>query len=209
MHAFLSTLLVTLTALFIVVDPIPVAPMFAAMTAGKPRDEIRRIALRGSVAGALLLVFFAAFGKLLFKTLHLDIGAFRAAGGLLLLLTAVDMLRGKVSQCRCSPGEMKDAERKHDISIVPLATPLLAGPGAIATVVMLSAEQQGVIGSLPLYIAIAVTFTVSYYVLRLGPIVQRLFGTSGMAMFERVMGLLLAAVGIQFMAEGARRLFNL
>lgn len=209
MSAATSSFLLTLTALFIVVDPIPVAPMFAAMTAGRSSNEVRSIARRASAAGALLLLFFTLFGGLLFKALRIELGAFRAAGGLLLLLTALDMLRAKVSECRCTPREMETGRRKDDISIVPLATPMLAGPGAIATVMMLVSERPGWEGTLSVVAAIALTFLATYFVLRVAPLLGRLLGTSGTAMFQRIMGLLLAAMAVQFIADGARRLFVL
>ena len=207
MHAAISSFFLTLIALLIVVDPIPVAPMFAAMTAGKSKVEVRAIARRASIAGALLLLFFTLFGGLLFKALRIELGAFRAAGGLLLLLTALDMLRAKVSECRCTPREVEAGARKDDISIVPLATPMLAGPGAIATVMMLVSERPGWSGSLTVVAAIGLTFVASYFVLRIAPLLGRILGTSGMAMFQRIMGLLLAAMSVQFIADGARRLF--
>lgn len=208
MQAILGGFLLTLSAVFIVVDPIPVAPMFAAMTAGRSPTDARRIARRASVAGALLLVFFALFGGFLFKILRLELGAFRVAGGLLLLLTALDMLRAKSPDCRCSPAEMAKDAQKEDISIVPLATPLLAGPGAIATVMVLTSEKAGLAGTAAVLAAIAVTFSVTYLVLAAGRHVERFLGSSGMAMLQRVMGLLLAAVAVQFIVDGARRLLS-
>jgi multiple antibiotic resistance protein len=208
MPAAISSFFLTLIALLIVVDPIPVAPMFAAMTAGKSKVEVRAIARRASVAGALLLLFFTLFGGLLFKALRIELGAFRAAGGLLLLLTALDMLRARVSECRCTPRELKEGAAKDDISIVPLATPMLAGPGAIATVMMLVSERPGVGGTLSIVAAVAITFVASYVVLRVAPLIGRLLGTSGTAMFQRIMGLLLAAMAVQFIADGVRRLLS-
>lgn len=203
---FIVDFFVILTALFVVVDPIPVAPMFAAMTAGRPAREVRRIAGRASLVGAGLLLFFMTFGGLLFRALRLDISAFRVAGGLLLLLTALDMLRGKVSDCRCSKQEVADGAARDDISIVPLATPLLAGPGAIVTTMVLASERPGLFGALPIAIAIAIVFGASYFTLLGGQLVQRLLGLSGMALLQRMMGLLLAAMSIQFIVDGARRL---
>ena len=208
MPALLSAFLTSLFAIFVVVDPIQVAPMLAAMTAGRSTQEVKQTARRASIAGALLLLFFAIFGQLLFKLLRVDLSAFRVAGGLLLLLTALDMLRGKASACRCSRAEIEEGARKDDIAIVPLATPLLAGPGAIATVMVLMADRPGALAIIPVAAAILVTFAVSYLTLRAGQYVRAILGTSGMAMLQRIMGLLLAAVSVQFMAEGARRLLS-
>lgn len=202
----LSSFLTTLFAVFVVVDPIPVAPMFAAMTAGRPSHEIRRTARRAAVAGALLLLFFAVFGQLLFKLLRVDLNAFRVAGGLLLLLTAIDMLRARSSENRCSKREVEEGVHKDDISIVPLATPLLAGPGAIATVMVLAADRPGALSMAPIAAAIGITFLASYYTLRAGHLIRRVAGASAMAMLQRIMGLVLAAVSMQFIADGARGL---
>ena len=208
MHTLLSSFLISLFAIFVVVDPIPVAPVFAAMTTGRSSREIQRIARRASVAGALLLLFFAVFGQMLFRLLRVDLSAFRVAGGLLLLFTALDMLRGRASETRCSKREVQDGLHKADISIVPLAMPLLAGPGAIATVMVLMADRPGPLAIVPVAAAVAVTFLASYAVLRAGHLVRGLLGQSGMAMLERVMGLVLAAVAVQFIADGARRLLG-
>jgi multiple antibiotic resistance protein len=209
MPPFLSDFLLVLTALFVVVDPIPVAPMFASMTAERPAADVRRIARRASIAGAGLLLFFMTFGGTLFRALRLDINAFRAAGGLLLLLTALDMLRGKNSDCRCSRKEFDEASSKEDVSIVPLATPLLAGPGAIVTVMVLASERPGFLGTLPIVLTIALVFAVTYYTLLAGQLVKRVLGVSGMALLHRIMGLLLAAMSFQFIADGGRRLMGL
>lgn len=208
MHAFLSSFLGIFTAIFVVVDPLPVAPMFAAMAVGRSPEEIRRIALRASVAGASLLLFFTFFGGLVFRALSLELSALRVAGGLLLLLTALDMLRARVSETRSSAREVEATIAREDISIVPLATPLLAGPGAIATVMVLAAARPGLMGRLPVVIAIVVSFVIAYFTLRGARALARVLGVSGTAMLERVMGLLLAAIGVQFIAEGARELMN-
>jgi multiple antibiotic resistance protein len=206
MPAILWDFIVVLTALLVVIDPIPVAPMFAAMTARWSVAETRRTARRAAVAGAALLIFFTFFGGLLFKAIRLDLSAFRAAGGLLLLFTALDMLRGKVSEGRCSKREVEDGMSKEDISIVPLATPLLAGPGAIVTVMVLASERTRVAGGLTIVSAVVATFVITYFTLRAGHFIRRVLGVSGMALLQRLMGLLLAALAFQFIAEGARQL---
>jgi multiple antibiotic resistance protein len=207
MQGFVSSFLVALSALFVVVDPIAVAPLAAMMTEGRPRGEVRSLLRRASVVGAGLLLFFTLFGGLLFRILRVDLSAFRVAGGLLLLLTALDMLRARVSECKCTKREVEAGARKDDIAIVPLATPLLAGPGAIATVMVLSAERPGLLSVLPIGAAIVVTFASGYYILRAGELIKRALNTSGMALVQRIMGLILAAVAVQFIAEGARRLW--
>ncbi len=198
---------VAFTAVFVVVEPFGVIPAFASMTAGRQDREVRDIALRASVVGAAVLVAFTLFGGALLRTLHVELDAFRAAGGLLLLLTALEMLRGRASACRCSTAEIADASHREDIAIVPVAVPLLAGPGAMATVMVL-AGQGGALQTGAVLAAVGVTFAVTYVVLRGAGRLSRWTGPSVVAVVQRVLGLLLAAVAIQFLATGLSSLFG-
>jgi len=201
-------IVVAFTALFVVVEPFGVVPTFAALVHGRSREDIRRIALRASLVGAAILVLFALFGRLLLDTLSVRIDSFRMAGGLLLLFTAFDMLRAKQSSCRCTREEIDDASGKNDIAIVPIATPLLAGPGAMATVMMLMsrATESWMVGAV--LASIAVTFLICYVVLRSAVLINRLAGRSTMAVLQRVLGLVLAAMALQFIVDGVLNLLK-
>jgi len=204
-----SFVVAAFTAIFVVVEPFGIVPTFAALVHDHSKEDIRRIALRASVVGAAILVFFSLFGRLLLDTLGVRIDSFRMAGGLLLLFTAFDMLRAKQSSCRCTHDEIEDASRKDDIAIVPVATPLLAGPGAMATVMMLMsrANEPWKIGSV--LASIVVTFLISYAVLRSAVLINRLAGRSTMAVLQRVLGLVLAAMSLQFIVDGAMNLLKI
>ena len=139
----LSSALVSVSAVFFVVDPIGVVPIFIAMTQGDSREKMRDTARRASLVAGVLLVFFALFGTFLFKVVGVSLSAFRVAGGIVLLITALDMLRARQSETRTSPEEAQEATGKEDVAIVPLAIPLLAGPGAIATVMVLMSRAVG------------------------------------------------------------------
>jgi multiple antibiotic resistance protein len=204
----LSLFLVSLSAIFFVVDPFGVVPIFLAMTRGDSAQKIRSMALRACVAGCALMLFFALFGGLVFKVFGVSLGAFRVAGGILLLMTALDMLRARTSETKTSPGETEEGAEKDDIALVPLAMPLLAGPGAIATVMVLMSKGTGVLSAIPVLVSIVITFVASYFVLRGAGLVQRVLGQSGVAILQRVMGLLLAAIAVQFMADGGRDLLR-
>ncbi len=141
----LSSALVSLSAVFFVVDPIGVVPIFIAMTHGDAPEKMRATARRASVVAGALLVFFALFGTFLFKVVGVSLSAFRVAGGIVLLITALDMLRARQSETRTSPEEAQEATGKEDVAIVPLAIPLLAGPGAIATVMVLMSRATGAV----------------------------------------------------------------
>jgi multiple antibiotic resistance protein len=202
----LGLFVVSLPAVFFVVDPIGVVPIFLAMTADDPPEKVRRMALRACVTGAALLTFFALFGGLIFKMFGVTLGAFRVAGGLLLLITALDMLNARPARTRTSPKETLEGAAKDDVAIVPLAIPLLAGPGAIATVMVLMSRGTGILTAVPVVLSVILTFAVSYLLLRGASLVQKVLRQTGVAILERVMGLILAAIAVQFIAEGARTL---
>lgn len=197
-----------LSTVFVIVEPLGVVPTFAAMTSGRAAAEVRRIALRASLVGAAVLFAFAIGGRLLLELLGVRIDAFRMAGGLLLLLTALDMLRAKQAACRCSPAELDAAKTRDDIAIVPLAIPLLAGPGAMAAVMMLMSRASGGGQVSAVLVAIAVTFVASFVVLRSASAVSRAVGPSVMAAVQRVLGLVLGAMSLQFIVEGGVNLLR-
>jgi multiple antibiotic resistance protein len=204
----LEHLVIALPAVFFVVDPPGAVPLFLAMTAQDSPAKIRSMALRACVAGALLLFFFAFFGALIFKTFGVTLAAFRVAGGVLLLLTALDMLRAEQSKTRTSEAETLEGAAKEDIAIVPLAMPLLSGPGSIATVMVLMADQDVWPRGIAVSIAIVVTFIATYIILATAQRVSKVLGQTGIAITQRVFGLLLAALAIQFIADGAKALWE-
>ncbi len=200
--------MIALPAVFFVVDPPGAVPLFLAMTARDSPAKIRSMALRACVAGALLLFFFAFFGAVIFKTFGVTLAAFRVAGGVLLLLTALDMLRAEQSKTRTSEAETQEGVAKEDIAIVPLAMPLLSGPGSIATVMVLMADQDVWPRGIAVSIAIVITFVVTYVILATAQRVSKVLGQTGIAITQRVFGLLLAALAIQFIADGAKALWG-
>jgi len=199
---YLSYSLVALSAIFVVVDPLSAVPLFIAMTAGDSPEKRSAMARRACIAGAALLSVFALFGALIFKFMGITLGAFKFAGGILLLLTALDMLKAQNSRTRTSAEEQREGAEKEDVAIVPLAVPLLAGPGSVATVMVLMSKGPGFWVGIPVIGAIAVTFVVSYFMLRAAGLVDKYLGKSGNAILQRVMGLMLAAIAIQFMVDG-------
>lgn len=200
--------LVSLSAIFFVVDPLSAVPFFLAMTRG---DAARRraTALRASATAGFVLAAFALAGSWIFGVLGISLGAFRIAGGVVLLLLALDMIRTQPSRTRITEGEVEAGTGKDDIAIVPLAMPLLAGPGSIATVVVLMARARS--GpwwhALPVLAAIAVTAAASYFILAGAARTERVLGRTGLAIFERAAGLLLVAIAVQFMLDGLRESF--
>ncbi len=202
-----STFVLALPAVLFIVDPIGVVPVFVAMTGRDSPEKCRAMALRACFTAGGVLTFFALFGTVIFKVFGVGLPAFRVAGGLLLMLTALDMLRAQRPSTKTSAEETQEGSEQEDIAIVPLALPLLAGPGAIATVMVLMAEHgAGYEAAVPVIASIAITFALTYVVLRSANAVKRVLKTTGIAILERIFGLILAAIAVQFFFEGAKAL---
>ncbi len=195
---------VAIPAVFVVVDPIPAVPFFLAMTKDDSAQKRQETARRAAAVAFALLTFFAVSGALLFRVLGISLGAFKIAGGVLLLIIAIDMLRIRPSPARITPEEVEAGVVKEDVAIVPLGTPLLAGPGSIATVVVLMARARAgeIWHAVPVIGAIFLTALASYLLFSGAARVQRFLGRTGMSLVERASGLLLAALAVQFMVDG-------
>jgi multiple antibiotic resistance protein len=198
----LAFTLSTIATLFFVVDPMAAAPIFITMTAGDSAEHKRRTALRAAIGTLVTLAAFAAVGGWIFKLLGISLGAFRIAGGLLLFLLAVDMLRAERSRQRTSPEEEAEGVDKPDISLFPLTIPMLAGPGAISTVMLLVSRVEHYWHYGVILVAIGLTAVGIYFVLRGATWIERHLGQTGINVMQRVMGLILAAIAVQFVVEG-------
>jgi multiple antibiotic resistance protein len=200
----LATFLVSFSAIFFVVDPLSAVPMFLAMTRSDSVEKRRETALRAAVTAALILSSFALGGAWIFKLLGIGLPAFKVAGGVVLLLLALDMLRTQPSKTRITQGEVEEGASKEDIAIVPLAMPLLAGPGSIATAIVLMARAR--VGpwwhAAAVLLAIALTCAAAWLILAGAARTERMLGKTTLAILERAAGLLLVAIAIQFMMDG-------
>jgi multiple antibiotic resistance protein len=198
----LAFALSTLTTLLLVVDAPAAVPLLLAMTRSDSAESRRRTALRASVAAGLVLTAFGALGGVVFRLLGISLGAFRIAGGLLLFQLAIDMLRARRSRQRTSPEEEAEGVERPDASIFPLAIPMLAGPGATSTVMVLVSRAVSAWEYVVVFAAVAITTAVTYLLLRSAAFVERRLGRTGMNVLQRVMGLILAATAVQFVVEG-------
>lgn len=195
--------LLTLSALFFVVDPIGVLPIFVSMTPGDPPEKRRAMAKKAALVAATLLLLFALAGRVLFKLLGVTLPAFKVAGGIALLLNGIDMLRGQAgSALKTSAAEQAEGIARDDVAVFPLAMPLLAGPGAIATVMVMMGRAQGPIAAGGVLFAILATMFASYLILRTAEYTDKWMSTTAKTIVVRVMGLMLAGVAVQFMLEG-------
>jgi len=199
---YLSFTLVTFPAVFFIMDPLGLLPIFVAITATDTPEKRRSTARRATLIAFGLMTFFTLFGSFVFKLFGISMSALKVAGGILLLMTATDMLRAQPSRTRSSPEETHECEAKEDVAVVPLAMPLLAGPGSIATAMVLAARGPHWTFAIPVVVSIGVTCVITYLLLRAAGRLNRLLGTTGIAVLERIMGLLLAAIAVQFVADG-------
>lgn len=201
-NEYLSFSLVTFPAVFFIMDPLGLLPIFVAITSGDTEEKRQRTARRATLIAFGLMTFFTLFGSFVFKLFGISMSALKVAGGILLLMTSMDMLKAQPSRTRSSPEETHESEAKEDVAVVPLAMPLLAGPGSIATAMVLAARGPNWTYSIPVVASIAITCFVTYLLLRVATRLNRILGTTGIAVLERIMGLLLAAIAVQFVADG-------
>jgi multiple antibiotic resistance protein len=195
--------LVTLTSILFIVDPIAVIPTYLVITQDESPAHRAVTARRACIAAALILVGFALFGTLIFQIFGITIEAFRIAGGLILWVVAMDMLHGERKTQESGP-EVAEGRVKEDVAITPLAMPMLAGPGAISTIMVLAGQARTISEKAVVHGAIIVTMAVSFVVLRGGEHLVRKMGQTGVRVMTRIMGLLLAAIAVQFVITGAR-----
>jgi MarC family membrane protein len=197
-------LLLVFTSVLFIVDPFAVIPSFLAMTARDTPAARRVLARRGAWTAAITLTLFALGGSVIFKVFGITIGAFKVAGGVLMGLNALDMVQARRSHQRETPAETAEGIEKEDIGILPLGVPMLAGPGAISTVMVLALGAKSWVTTVALYVAILLTAFVSYHTLAAASLVEKRLGQTGMRILTRLMGLILCAIAIQFILDGVR-----
>jgi multiple antibiotic resistance protein len=208
MEDFGQFTLITFTSVLFIVDPIAALPSYLAITADESAQERRRTARRAAVAMALLLIVFAAGGRWIFQAFGITLPAFRIAGGLILWFVAADMLQAE-RKTRESREELAEGQLKEDVALTPLAIPILAGPGAISTVMVLAGGAHDLTHGVVVYLAIILTAIITWLVLLLGERLVVKLGQTGIRVVTRVMGLLLAAVATQFIVTGVQEAFSL
>ena len=194
--------------MFVVVDPPSLVPLFATMTEGGSPGYRRRMALKSSIVAFVILVVFALGGSAFMGVMGISLDAFRIGGGVMLFLIALDMVFARDE--KTTPEEKAETRRRADISVFPLAFPLIAGPGTLATVLLTFGSsshspllQAGLIAVMGLVVAIALVFMLAT------PLVMRVLGVTGANVLARVAGVVLAALGVQFIIDGLKGAFAL
>ena len=200
---------------FVVIDPPGCAPVYASLTTGASAAQRRAMALRAVFVAALILFVFALFGEQLLGALHIQLDSFRIAGGIMLFVIAIEMVFEKRTARREERAQKiidqqaDDQPEVDDVSIFPMAMPMLAGPGSIASIMLLMSQNDGLESSIVILSAMAIVLALTFFTLWAAGPIMRLLGDSAEAVITRLLGVLLAALAAQFIIDGLRGSFNL
>ena len=208
MNQQVMELLLIFTSILFIVDPFAVIPTFLAMTVRDSPAQRRVLARRGAWTCAITLTAFALGGSMIFRIFGITIGAFKIAGGVLIGLNALDMVQARPSQQRETAVEKAEGIQKDDIGIMPLGVPMLAGPGAISTVMVLALGAKSPAATATVYGSIVLTSLITFWVLSAATLVERRLGQTGMRILTRLMGLVLCAIAVQFIIDGIKLSFS-
>jgi multiple antibiotic resistance protein len=204
---FLTFFIVALTSLFVIINPFSTASVFLTITRGDSHAKKLLMARKAAITASIVLIVFTFIGVFILKFFSITVDAFRIAGGLLIGGVGWRMIKAKREHLP-SKKEKDDAIDKDDISIVPLAIPMMSGPGAIATVILLSSESSGIIDLLAIVLASLLICLLSFFVLARADIFDKFFGDTGRRVLDRIMGLIVLVVGVQFIINGLSGAFG-
>ena len=197
-----------LTTLLVTIDPPGLAPIFLGLTVGMTRPQRKQVALRGSIIAFGILAVFALFGLAILNLLGISLGAFRIAGGLLLFWIAFEMIFEKRQERKEKTSEIAiTKDHLHNLAVFPLALPLIAGPGAISATVLLAGSMKTTVEMVVLILILAFAMALVYAALIVSERMGRFLGNTGRAILTRLLGVLLAALSVQFVVDGIKSAF--
>ena len=191
-----------LTTLFTLINPIGITPLLVVMTERFSKDERINIAKKGSLTAFTTLILFAILGSFIFNFFGITIEAFQIMGGILFFRNGLRMLDAKVGRSRTTPAEQEESQESDDIAISPIGIPLIAGPGAITATMLLSSQTPQLYSYATIGLSISVVLSFVYLILRNGDVLIRVLGTSIMRIIQRLMGLILLVIAVQFVING-------
>ena len=200
----LELLTIFVTQLFIIVDPLAGIPIFLAITPTKTRGERRIIARRSCIIACLVIVFFIVAGSTILAYFGIKTPAVQICGGILLFIISLELLYGRATGTEMSRREERLAEEKEDISVTPLAIPLLAGPGAIATTLVFAGRAESILSFALLVAGAVIVFVIVYLFFHWADELAKLIGDLGMKIISRIVGLLLAFIAVQYVIDGVQ-----
>ena len=196
-----------LASFLVIIDPPGCAPIFASLTAGTSADHRRKMAIRSSLIAWGILLFFALLGRPMLATLGITLASFRLAGGIMLFIIALEMVFEKRTQRREERAHAVEAEGADDISVFPMAIPMIAGPGSIAAAMLLTSRAEGVSETLVVLGAMSLVIALTLAALLAAGPIMRFIGAKLEAMITRILGVILAALAAQLVIDGLRQSF--
>lgn len=196
------------TTIFVIVNPVEATLVFVTLTSSLNASEKSHIYRRTTLVALALAILFSLGGNAILRLFGITVDSLRVAGGILLFLVAIDMLRGVRQQKKVTEAELLDANQREDVSIFPLAIPLLTGPGAITTVVVLMGAATNLTEKSLVLLAIVLTFLATFVILKFSEYIDQALGITGIMVMTRIMGLILGAVAVNFVALGAWNLYK-
>lgn len=197
------------TSIFAIVNPISGVMAFISITSQVSHEDRIYIAKRSVFIACAIAVVFSIAGEIILKLFNITADSLRIAGGVLLFLVAIDMLFARTSRESITSEELKDAEHKENVSVFPIAMPLLTGPGAITTIIVLIRTAQSIDLKLMVVGAILLTFFITFLIFRFSDYFNKVVGMTGMLVMTRIMGLFLGAIAVDFISTGIKGIFNL
>ena len=203
-----SFFILTFSSLFTLLNPIGITPILLSLTENMSDSDYISIVKKGIFTAFFILIVFSFMGDLIFKFYGITINAFMIAGGIIFFRNSLDMIEAKVSRASSTPQEEEEAENKNDIGITPIGIPIIAGPGAITSVMLLSSQTSNLSEKILLHFNIFITLLLTYFILLLGKKISKKIGTTGIRIIQRIMGLVLMVISIQFIINGILPLIN-
>ena len=204
----LQYLLFCLSTLFTVVNPLGITPIFAAMTEKFSNDDQKRIAQKGILTGSIVLIVFTLLGSFIFRFYGITVEAFQIMGGVIFFRSGLRMLDAQVGRSRTTQSERDEFKDGDELAISPIGVPLITGPGAITGVVILSGKGTSEYSILVLLLSVIITMSLFYLILRAGNYLAKRIGIAGMRVIERMMGLILMVIAVQFIINGVETIIH-
>ena len=202
LHHEIQFFIFCLTTLFTLINPIGISPILIIMTERFPQKEKINIAKKGSLTAFITLILFSLLGSVIFNFFGITIEAFQIMGGILFFRNGLRMLDSKIGRSRTTPAEQEESEESDDIAISPIGIPLIAGPGAITAAMLLSSQTPQIYSYFTLIFSIFFVLSLVYLILRNGDVLLKLLGTTGIRIIQRLMGLILMVIAVQFIING-------
>ncbi|ADN76580.1 multiple antibiotic resistance (MarC)-related protein [Ferrimonas balearica DSM 9799] len=190
-----------------IINPVGLLPVFVTLTSHQTEPERQRTGTIANFAVVVILLVTLFAGQLILDMFSISLPAFRIAGGTLIVFIAMSMLQGKLGEVKHNKAEDRESAARESVAVVPLALPLMAGPGAISSVIVFAAENSTVMDTIGMVTAIVVFGACSWAIFRLAPVIFRVLGQTGINVITRIMGLLMLSIGIEVVAAGAKGLF--